>query len=167
MNDLRGQLEAVRDLGALPPDVDIDEVIAGLGLDQPAMDPTTMSGEEIAAELQRVLKALLGYGARFPKELMLFVKNLVFLDGAIATLAPDLDLFAEITHISTYFATTHGERIANELGVPPEEQTAYEVDLTSVKASFGVTDDTTTLTARELRERRALIRERMRHRRST
>ena len=27
---------------------------------------------------------------------MLFVKNMVFLDGAIATLAPDLDIFAEI-----------------------------------------------------------------------
>ena len=27
---------------------------------------------------------------------MLFVKNLMFLDGAIATLAPDLDLFAEV-----------------------------------------------------------------------
>ena len=35
-----------------------------------------------------------------PKELMLFVKNMVFLDGAIATLAPDLDLFAEIAHIA-------------------------------------------------------------------
>ena len=37
---------------------------------------------------------------------MLFVKNLVFLDGAIARLAPDLDLFAEIARIATYFATT-------------------------------------------------------------
>ena len=44
---------------------------------------------------------------------MLFVKNMVFLDGAIATLAPDLDLFAEIADISMYFATTHGERIAS------------------------------------------------------
>jgi ubiquinone biosynthesis protein len=164
MNDLRGQLEAVRDLGALPADVDIDEVIAGLGLDQTPVDPTTLTGEQMAAEMQRVLKALLGYGAAFPKELMLFVKNLVFLDGAISTLAPDLDLFAEITHISTYFATTHGERIATELGVDPEDQGLYEVDLASVKASFGVTDDTTTLTARDLKERRELIRKRLQSR---
>ena len=47
-----------------------------------------------------MVKALLGFGARMPKELMLFVKNMVFLDGAIATLAPDLDLFAEIAQIS-------------------------------------------------------------------
>jgi ubiquinone biosynthesis protein len=165
MNDLRGQIEAIRDLGALPEDVDVDEVIRDLDLDQPTVDPTQMSGEELAAEMQRIMKGLLGIGARFPKELMLFVKNLVFLDGAIAALAPDLDLFAEITHISTYFATTHGERIANELGVPPEEQGLYEVDLTSVKAGFGVTEDTATLTARELRERRELIRQRLRSRR--
>lgn len=165
MNDLRGQVEAIRDLGALPEDVDVDEVIRDLDLDQPTVDPTQMSGEELAAEMQRIMKGLLGIGAQFPKELMLFVKNLVFLDGAIASLAPDLDLFAEITHISTYFATTHGERIANELGVPPEEQGLYEVDLASVKASFGVTDETATLTARELRERRQLIRQRLRSRR--
>ena len=48
---------------------------------------------------------------------MLFVKNMVFLDGAIATLAPDLDLFAEIAHISMYFAEKHGERIMAELGI--------------------------------------------------
>ena len=52
---------------------------------------------------------------------MLFVKNMVFLDGAIATLAPDLDLFAEIADISMYFATTHGERIAAEVGLDPAQ----------------------------------------------
>ena len=55
-------------------------------------------------EVQRVVKALLGYGARMPKELMLYVKNMVFLDGAIARLAPDLDLLAEIANISMMFA---------------------------------------------------------------
>ena len=70
-----------------------------------------MTPDQLTEELQRVVKALLGYGARMPKELMLFVKNLVFLDGAIARLAPDLDLFAEIAHVATYFATTHGARL--------------------------------------------------------
>ena len=55
-------------------------------------------------EVQRVVKALLGYGARIPKELMLYVKNMVFLDGAIARLAPDLDLLGEIANISMMFA---------------------------------------------------------------
>ena len=103
MNDVKGQLAALRDLGALPSDTDLEPpVIADLGLDKPPIDPTTLTADEMVGEIQRVVKALLGYGARLPKELMLFVKNMVFLDGAIATLAPDLDLFAEIAAISAY-----------------------------------------------------------------
>ena len=36
MSDMRGQLAAIRDLGALPPDTDLDAVIADLGLDNAA-----------------------------------------------------------------------------------------------------------------------------------
>jgi ubiquinone biosynthesis protein len=161
MNDVKGQLAALRDLGALPADTDLGAVIRDLGLDQPPVDPTTLSADEMVGEIQRVVKALLGYGARLPKELMLFVKNMVFLDGAIATLAPDLDLFAEIASISTYFAQTHGERIAEEVGM---EFGTYEMDLTGVKGSFGVDPSTDRLTYRELQERRELIRSRFHNR---
>jgi len=129
-NDPRGQLVALRDLGALPPDTDIEAVAKDLRFDEPVVDPTTLSGEQLVAEVQRVVKALLGYGARMPKELMLYVKNLVFLDGAIATLAPDLDLFAELADITTYFAVHHGEQIAADVGVAVD---AWEMDLTGIK----------------------------------
>jgi ubiquinone biosynthesis protein len=159
MNDLMTQLEAFRDLGALPADADLPAIIADLGLDGPPIDPTTLSQEEMLAEIQRVIKALLGYGARMPKELMLFVKNMVFLDGAIASLAPDLDLFAEIATISMYFAETHGERIAADVGLDAE---TFEFDFSGIKGSFGVDpDETETLTYRDLQERRDLIRGRM------
>jgi ubiquinone biosynthesis protein len=110
-------------------------------------------------EIQRIVKALLGYGAKLPKELMLYIKNLVFLDGAIASLAPDLDLFAEIVHISEYMATTHGERIAAQIGMDP---TDVEMDLTGIKASFGVDPQATeSLTYRDLQQRREIIRHRL------
>jgi ubiquinone biosynthesis protein len=157
-NDVQTQLVALRDLGALPADADLEAVIVDLRLDQPAVDPTTMTGDELVAELRRVIKALLGYGARLPKELMLFVKNMVFLDGAIATLAPDLDLFAEITHVATHFATAHGERLSRDIGLAAG---ALEVNLSGVKASFGVAPETEGLTYRELQERRDLIRSRL------
>ncbi len=157
-NDVRGQLAAVRDLGALPADVDLDAVIVDLGLDGPPIDPTTLTPDELVAELNRVVKALLGYGARMPKELMLFAKNMVFVDGAIATLAPDLDLFGEIAHLVAYFVTTHGARIASEVGLAPGD---YEVDLTSVKGSLGVDPSTESLTYRELQQRRELIASRL------
>jgi ubiquinone biosynthesis protein len=158
-NDVKGQLAALRDLGALPADTDLRAVIKDLRLDQPPVDPTTLSGEELVKEVQRVVKALLGYGARMPKELMLYVKNMVFLDGAIARLAPDLDILAEIANISLHFAQAHGERLGRELGI---DHTKMEVNLEGVKASLGLDADTQRMTYRDLQKRRELINKRMR-----
>jgi len=161
MNDIRSQLEALAELGALPRDTDFEAVIRDLGLDRPPVDPTTLNADEMVHELQNIVKQLLAYGARMPKELMLFVKNLVFLDGAIASMAPDLDLFAEIAQISMYFAETHGERIAADIGIDPR---TYQLDMTGVKASFGLDDSTESLTYRDLQQRREVIRSRFRDR---
>ncbi len=158
VNDVMGQLAGLRDLGALPPDTDLAAVVADLGLDRPPVDPTTMTGDELVSEIQRTVKALLGYGARMPKELMLFVKNMVFIDGAIATLAPDLDILAEIGEVVTYFATTHGERLAAQVGVDLDD---WELDMTGFKASFGLDQATEALTYKELQERRRLISNRL------
>jgi len=158
-NDVNGQMEAMRDLGALPSDVDVAAVIKDLRLDQAPVDPTTLTGEQLVSEVQRVVKALLGYGARMPKELMLYVKNMVFLDGAMARLAPDLDLIGEITKISMMFAERHGERLGRELGI---DHRAVELNMDGVKAGFGVDATTESLTYRELQARRELISKRMR-----
>jgi ubiquinone biosynthesis protein len=152
-------MAAMRDLGALPADVDLDAVMRDLRLDQTPIDPTTLTGEELIAEVQRVVKALLGYGARMPKELMLYVKNMVFLDGAMARLAPDLDLLAEIANISMLFAERHGERLGRELGI---DQRTLALNMDGVKAGFGLDSSTEQLTYRELQARRELIQKRMR-----
>lgn len=159
MNDVPGQVAALRDLGTLPPDTDIDAVIKDLGLDGAPLDPTKLEPEELIAELQRIIKALLGYGARMPKPLMLYVKNLIFIDGAIANLAPQLDMFQVVTDIATHFAVTHGASIAKQLGVAQEE---WKLDLDGVKAGFGVDpNETEQLTYAELQERRKLINKRL------
>jgi ubiquinone biosynthesis protein len=159
-NNVVGQVEALRDLGALPMDTDIQAVIKDLNLGDAAIDPTTLSGEELVKEVQRIVKALMGYGARMPKELMLYVKNMVFLDGAIARLAPELDILAEIASISMLFAERHGERLGRELGV---DHTAIEINLDSVKTGvLGVDASVNSLTYRDLQARRELIQKRMR-----
>ena len=161
--DIRGQLAAFRDLGALPDDVDLDWVMSELRLDGDVIDPTQLSQDEMMAELQRITKALLGMGARLPKILMLYVKNLVFLDGAIATLAPDLDIMAEIMNLWMSMAGRHGEVLAAQLGIAADDMIG--VDETSVRAAFGITEqDASPLTHEELRRRRDLIRARMRKR---
>ena len=155
--DLTAQVTAMRDLGALPEHVDVQEVIDQLGLDRPPVDPVTLTADELVAEMQRSIKTLLALGARMPKELMLFVKNLMFLDAAIATLAPDLDLFAEIEAIALMFAQKHGERIMAQLGL--EAQADWEPDLSGIKAGFGLDETTERLTHRDLQARRAEVRE--------
>ena len=164
-NDVRGQIGALRDLGFLPPDSDIEAVVRDLKLDGPPLDPTTLTPDELVKELQTVVKALLGYGARMPKPLMLYIKNLIFIDGAIATLAPELDMFATVTDVATHFAVTHGPTIAAQLGLAGQ---TWDVDMDGIKAGFGV-DPTTTdrLTYAELQERRALINRRLAGKRLT
>ncbi len=161
-NDVAGQLAALRDLGALPADTDLQALISDLRLDKPIVDPTTLSADELVREIQTTIKALLGVGARLPKELMLFIKNLVFLDGAVATLAPDLDIIGEIGHVSMHFATVHGERIAGELGLDPDAR--YDLDLSGVKASFGLESSVESVSYRDLQARRDLIRSRLQKR---
>jgi len=158
-NDIRGQMGALRDLGALPMDTDIEAVIRDLRLEEEVIDPTTLSGEEMVKEVQRIIKALLGYGAKLPKELMLYVKNMVFLDGAIARLAPDLDILAEVANISIVFAQKHGDLITQELGLDPDN---IEIDMDGVRASMGLDPSVKQLTYRELQQRRELIQKRMR-----
>ncbi len=160
--DVRGQLAALRDLEAFPPDTDLDAVIRDLELDQPTMDPTRMSSDELVNELQELMKKLIGYGVRTPKELMVFVKNMMFLNAATATLAPDLDLLAQVTSVYEYFLEVHGERIIRELGIDPSAAT---LDLDAVKASFGIPQDVERLTFRDLQKRRQIIIKRMQSRR--
>ena len=159
LNDQRLQLAALRDMGAVPPDTDLDALAVDLGFDKPVVDPTTLAPEALLAEDPRDLtKRLLEYGASFPKILMLFVKDLLFIDGSLATLAPDIDLFGEVTAIANYFTSRYGERIAHDIGIDPRQ---HPVDMGGVRAAVGVGDEVETLTYRDLQARRELIRRRM------
>jgi ubiquinone biosynthesis protein len=159
--DTMGQLGALRDLGAFPPDTDLNEVFRELGLDR-TIDPTQLSADELVHELQDLTKKLLAYGARAPKELMLFVKNMMFLDGAIARLAPDLDILGEIQKVHTEIAVRHGERLAAELGIDPSITGQFDMD--AIKAAMGV-PDVERLTYRDVQERREIVRQRLEEKR--
>jgi ubiquinone biosynthesis protein len=163
-NNLTVQVEALRDLGALPVDSDIEAVIRDLGLDGPVIDPTTLTADQMVAELREVTKALLGYGARLPKELMLFVKDILFLNGAMATMAPDVDILGEVLAIVTYFTEHHGDQIARDVGVDLVES---PIDLDGYRAAMGFAEETDPITFRDLQERRELIRRRLEHRNET
>ncbi len=157
-NDVRGQLAAFRDLGALAPDADLDELMRILKVDQPVRDPTKMGSEELLAEIQQVLRGLLKHGARMPKHLMLYVKNMLFIDGSIGRYAPDVNLFGELAKIYGYFAEKHGARILRDIGFDPTRQA---LDLTGVRAGLGIEGDVDSLTPDELQARRDTMRKKL------
>jgi len=154
VNDLRGQLVALRDLGALPPDADLEGLARVLRIDEPVVDPTRLSGEELVSETQQIIKGLLGHGARLPKHLMLYVKDMLFFDGAVAQLAPDLNMFAEFLRIYGHFASRHGAVIQEQIGFDPS---ANSLDLAGVRRSLGLEDDVESVTHRDVQRRRELV----------
>jgi ubiquinone biosynthesis protein len=158
-NDVPGQGVAMRDLGALPADVDVDEVIRELRLDAPPIDPAALSVEELTAEMRALAASLLAYGARLPKPLILFIKDLLFLDGALAVMAPDVDILGELTYLVGYFHERHGATVARDLGLNPDAPPV--IDLGAVRASLGIEDASAGFTVRELNERRAMLRKRL------
>jgi ubiquinone biosynthesis protein len=130
--DTRGQLAALQDLGALNADVDLDAALADLGLDELlGIDPMAMGTEELVEQMRGLVKKLLGYGATVPKELLLFMKNMMFLDGAMATLAPDVSLIGELLKVFEHFTSTHGDFLAEQFGVP---MTDISIDFESTLA---------------------------------
>jgi len=98
-----------------------------------------------------------------PKALMLFVKDMLFIDHAMTTMAPDVDVLAQTVTILTRLQTRHGTQIAQDLGVAPGSLPA--VELSGIRSSLGLTTDVEHLTHRELQARRRLIRKRLSHRR--
>jgi ubiquinone biosynthesis protein len=90
------------------------------------------------------------------------VKNMMFLDGAIARLAPELDILQEVERVHTEIAARYGLRLAAELGIDPAITAQF--DMQAVKAAMGV-PDVETLTYREVQERREIIKQRLEEKR--
>ncbi len=111
--DVRVQLAGLRRLGAVPPDTDVDELAAALEAlegDQPL--PDVVTHEQIVDGMGAVMRVLVARGFRLPKELVLFFKNLLYLNGLAATLAPDLNLLGEVDPIFQYFAAKYEQELS-------------------------------------------------------
>jgi ubiquinone biosynthesis protein len=160
--DPRAQLEAFRDLGGFPPDADLDRIADELRLDElQAMAPAEMSPEALASQMRDLVTSLVAHGAHLPKDLFLFLKGMVYLNGAIATLAPDVDLFSEMMAVHAHFVAEHSEVLVSEFGV---DLGALEFDVDTMREQVRMQTgaDVDRLTYRELQELQAQQRERMR-----
>lgn len=108
-NDVRAQLEAMVDFGAIPRDADIDPLVAEI---EEQIDPSNLPKDADTAMLVEAVGTLIRLVARhdfrLPTELFLFFKNLLYLNGFAAAVAPEANLLAQTTPIFDYFNTKYG-----------------------------------------------------------
>ena len=118
-----------------------------------------ISEEEFVDQFRSLLRDLLGAGARIPKELMLFVKNFAYLASVVQTLDPDMDLLGAFSDIAGGFLARNGLRVATEIGFSVSPDDASDL---SLRRAVGLRDGTSTLTWRQLSERRVSMVDRVR-----
>ena len=73
--------------------------------------PDVITHEQLVEGMGEVMRVLVAHGFRLPKELVLFFKNLLYLNGLAATLAPDLNLLGEVDPIFQYFAAKYEQEM--------------------------------------------------------
>lgn len=100
--DSRGQILAAAEMGALPAGVDLEAAIAELDKYQSLVTEFTDASFDtldltlITRQMRAVLASLLKFGFKAPKELVLFSRNLLYLNGFAAALAPEANMLREL-----------------------------------------------------------------------
>lgn len=108
-NDYPAMVRALRSFGSVPPEVDVEEMAAEV---QKLYEPFVKNGVVVAqlGELMdTMIRSMVRYRVRIPRELVLLSKQMLYLEGAAHTLAPDLDLLEEQQVIYNALMTKYPE----------------------------------------------------------
>jgi ubiquinone biosynthesis protein len=100
-NDYPSMVRALRSFGSVPEDVDIEEMAAEV---QRLYEPFLENGIVVAnlgEMMETMIRSMVQYRVRIPRELVLLSKQMLYLEGAAHTLAPDVDLLEEQNMIYT------------------------------------------------------------------
>jgi ubiquinone biosynthesis protein len=117
-NDFAAQVAAVAELGALPPGIDLaplvrqfaeESTVLLAAVDRPL---SQLDFGSLTAQVSRAIRLLAEHRFRQPKELVLFSKNLLYLNGLCNAFAPDINLLSEIAPVFLYFQTKYPKEIA-------------------------------------------------------
>jgi len=117
-NDNLLQLHGLQLFGAIPEGEDLPALARQLEDQLNAVDPTLLSREgeftvdKLGQALGTIIRVLAQNGFQLPKELVLFFKNLLYLNGFAATLAPDTNLFDQIEPAFTYFISRYPQELS-------------------------------------------------------
>jgi ubiquinone biosynthesis protein len=100
--DADAQIAAMVHFGAIPAGSDLGPLRLAYQEELDRIDVRadgSVTFERLAATVGRMLRILAAHGFRMPKDLVLFFKNLLYLGDLAGAVAPEMDLFAEITQI--------------------------------------------------------------------
>lgn len=94
-NDYESMVRALRSFGSVPPDVDVADLARTI---QELYEPFVQAGvvtAQLGELMDTLIRSMVRYRVRIPRELVLLTKQMLYLEGAAATLAPDTDLLQE------------------------------------------------------------------------
>ncbi len=118
--DVRVQLEAMVTFGAIPATMDLDLLEEEI---EREVRPHDLAEDadvaELADRIGKLIQVVARHGVHMPKDLVLFFKNLLYLNGFAASVAPDANLLVEIAPAFGYFQMKYGEAIDLQALVPP------------------------------------------------
>jgi ubiquinone biosynthesis protein len=121
--DVAAQLGAMREFGAIPDDADFEAIVARLQVEAERLMSLELKASEMSTTLDQLseslsvmIRVLTRAGFVVPKELVLFFKNILYLNSFAAALAPDLNLMNEIQPIFMYFAAKYPQAIELMVG---------------------------------------------------
>ncbi|HZQ26421.1 MAG TPA: AarF/UbiB family protein [Acidimicrobiales bacterium] len=108
-NDYESMVRALRAFGSIPKDVDLEDMAAEI---QRLYEPFVQDGVIVAqlGELMNtMIRSMVRYKVRIPRELVLLSKQMLYLEGAARTLAPEIDLLEEQQVIYTSLMAKYPE----------------------------------------------------------
>ncbi len=92
-----------------------EELYARLGTAGAGGPGAAVSVADVVGGMGATLRIMAAHGFRLPKDLVLYVKNLLYLNGFADAVAPDGDLLGHIDPVLTWFQARHGLALAQML----------------------------------------------------
>jgi ubiquinone biosynthesis protein len=119
--DYRAQVTTACELGSLPPGFDFDEVVAEVErystffMEFADTSLSALDFSAVAGQMAGAIRTLARYRFQAPKELVLFSRNLLYLNGFAQSLAPDMNLMAELEPTLRHFTAKYPAEITRIL----------------------------------------------------
>lgn len=107
--DYEGMVRALRAFGSVPKTVDLEIMAAEI---QRLYEPFIQNGvitAQLGQLMHTMIRSMVQYKVRIPRELVLLSKQMLYLEGAARTLAPEVDLLEEQQVIYATLMTKYPE----------------------------------------------------------